>query len=86
MPQAQRCQYANDVVILEEGAAIQDALVEKSDNERTVPNIFIMGVHQEGGNDKIQKMGPKLDQLLQKVAEAEVSAAQESNSPVSESA
>jgi glutaredoxin len=85
MPQAQRCQYANDVVILDEGAAIQDALVEKSDNERTVPNIFIMGVHQ-GGNDKIQKMGPKLDQLLQKVAEAEASAAQESNSPVSESA
>jgi glutaredoxin len=84
MPQAQRCQYANDVVILDEGAAIQDAM-EKISGQRTVPNIHIMEEFK-GGNDEIQEMGPELDHLLQQVAVAEASTAQGSNSPVSESA
>jgi hypothetical protein len=38
-----------------------------------------MGKHQKGGNENIQKMGPKLDELLQAAAEA-----QRSDVPISE--
>jgi glutaredoxin 3 len=68
----QRYRYTDALAMAEEGEAIQDALVEMN-QERTVPRIYIM---QEsiGGNSDIQKQGPKLDEMLRQVAEAEAEA------------
>lgn len=49
---------------MDDGAAIQDALLEIS-GQKTVPNVFIGGVHL-GGNSETQEANAsgKLDEML----------------------
>lgn len=54
--------YANAGCLLDDGAALQDAL-EEITGQRSVPNIFIQQQHI-GGNSELQAKKSQLDGLL----------------------